>query len=116
NERFKKEGKAPVKLVPVPAALEDEDMLEMMNAGVRQAMVVDDWKAKMWAQVLTKLKVHDVYGIRRQDDGPVQDRRLSGEGRPDAGSVDGHGQPLAVAHFGTGLHPRLGRRPHPLRK
>jgi membrane-bound lytic murein transglycosylase MltF len=113
NERFKKEGKARVNLVSVPAALEDEDMLEMMNAGLLQAMVVDDWKAKMWAQVLTKLKVHDVYGIRRQDDGPVQDRRLSGEGRPDAGSVDGHGQPLAVAHFGTGLHPRLGRRPHP---
>ena len=54
NERFKKESKAPVKLVSVPAALEDEDMLEMMNAGLLQAMVVDDWKAKMWAQVLTE--------------------------------------------------------------
>jgi membrane-bound lytic murein transglycosylase MltF len=64
NERFKKEGKAPVNLVSVPAALEDEDMLEMMNAGLLQAMVVDDWKAKMWAQVLTKLKVHDNIVLR----------------------------------------------------
>jgi membrane-bound lytic murein transglycosylase MltF len=64
NERFKKEGKAPVKLVSVPAALEDEDMLEMMNAGLLQAMVVDDWKAKMWAQVLTKLNVHDGIVLR----------------------------------------------------
>ena len=30
-------------------ALEDEDMLEMLNAGLLQAVVVDDWKAKMWA-------------------------------------------------------------------
>ena len=34
NDRFTKEGKAPVKLVFVPDALEDEDMLEMMNAGL----------------------------------------------------------------------------------
>ena len=34
------------KLVLVPDALEDEDMLEMLNAGLLQAMVVDDWKAK----------------------------------------------------------------------
>jgi membrane-bound lytic murein transglycosylase MltF len=64
NERFKKEGKAQVNLVSVPVALEDEDMLEMMNAGLLQAMVVDDWKAKMWAQVLTKLKVHDNIVLR----------------------------------------------------
>ena len=36
----------------MPDALEDEDMLEMLNAGLLQAVVVDDWKAKMWAQVL----------------------------------------------------------------
>jgi membrane-bound lytic murein transglycosylase MltF len=30
----------------------------MMNAGLLETMVVDDWKAKMWAQVLPKLKVH----------------------------------------------------------
>ena len=34
NERLGKAGKPPVKLVLVPDALEDEDMLEMMNAGL----------------------------------------------------------------------------------
>ncbi|SOY58568.1 hypothetical protein CBM2589_A10215 [Cupriavidus taiwanensis] len=29
----------------LPHALEDEDALEMLNAGVRQILVVDDWKA-----------------------------------------------------------------------
>jgi membrane-bound lytic murein transglycosylase MltF len=38
----------------VPNALEDEDLLEMLNAGLLQAVVVDDWKARMWAQVLPR--------------------------------------------------------------
>ena len=33
NDRLKKAGKPPAKLVLVPDALEDEDMLEMLNAG-----------------------------------------------------------------------------------
>ena len=53
-----------MKLVLVPDALEDEDMLEMLNAGLLQAMVVDDWKAKMWAQVLPKIKVHEDVVLR----------------------------------------------------
>ena len=64
NERFKKAGKPPVKLVTVPNALEDEDMLEMLNAGLLEAIVVDDWKAKMWAQVWTKVKVHEDVQLR----------------------------------------------------
>ena len=64
NERFKKARKPPVKLVFVPNALEDEDMLEMLNAGLLEAIVVDDWKAKMWAQVLPKLKIHEDITLR----------------------------------------------------
>lgn len=64
NERFKQEGKAPIELTLVPDALEDEDMMEMMNAGLLQAMVVDDWKAKTWAQVLPKLVVRDDIVLR----------------------------------------------------
>ena len=64
NERFKKEGKPEVKLVHLPNALEDEDALEMLNAGLLQTIVVDDWKARMWAQVLPKLTVHDDIQLR----------------------------------------------------
>ncbi|TCO76336.1 extracellular solute-binding protein (family 3) [Plasticicumulans lactativorans] len=46
NERFKAEGKPPVDIGLVPDALEDEDLLEMVNVGLLQAIVVDDWKAK----------------------------------------------------------------------
>jgi membrane-bound lytic murein transglycosylase MltF len=59
NGRFAKERKPAMKIVLVPDALEDEDMMEMLNAGLLEAIVVDDWKAKMWAQILPKIKVNE---------------------------------------------------------
>ena len=44
--------------------MEDEDLLEMVNAGLLDMIVVDDWKAKMWAQVLPKVKVNDSIVLR----------------------------------------------------
>ncbi len=39
-------------------------MMEMLNAGLFEAIVVDDWKARMWAQALPKLKVNDTVALR----------------------------------------------------
>ncbi len=64
NERLHKEGKAPVTLTLLPDALEDEDEMEMVNAGLLNYIVVDDWKAHLWAQVLPKLKVRDDLAVR----------------------------------------------------
>jgi len=58
NEQFKKEKKAPIKLTAVPEDLGDEDLLEMVNAGLLQTIVVNDWTAKLWSKLLTKLVVH----------------------------------------------------------
>ncbi|HSO06318.1 MAG TPA: transglycosylase SLT domain-containing protein [Pelomicrobium sp.] len=60
TERFRKERKKKITITVVPDALEDEDLLEMLNAGIVKLIVVDDWKARMWAQVLPKIKVTDV--------------------------------------------------------
>jgi membrane-bound lytic murein transglycosylase MltF len=64
NERLRTEGKPEVKLKLVPDALEDEDMMEMANAGVIDILIVDNWKAKLWAQILPKLKVNDHVFVR----------------------------------------------------
>jgi membrane-bound lytic murein transglycosylase MltF len=64
NERLKTAGKAPVTIVALPDELEDEDILEMLNAGVLQFIVVDDWKAKMWAQILPKINVREDLVLR----------------------------------------------------
>jgi membrane-bound lytic murein transglycosylase MltF len=65
NERFAAEGKPRMKIVPLPDALEDEDRLEMLNAGLVELLAVDDWKAKAWAQVLSKIKVREDLALKR---------------------------------------------------
>lgn len=66
NGRFKKERREPVKLVELPAALEDEDKLEMLAAGLFELVVVDDWLARIWVQVLPKLKVREDLVLREE--------------------------------------------------
>ena len=62
NARFQKENKAPVILRVVPEDLGDEDLLEMVNAGLLPAIVVNEWTANLWSKLLTKEKVHsDIY-------------------------------------------------------
>lgn len=68
NEKFAKDGKPAVELVIVPDALEDEDLLEMEEAGLIDLLVMDDWKARMWAQVLPKLDVRTDLVVRENAD------------------------------------------------
>ena len=58
NERFQREKKPAMKLRVVPEDLLDEDILEMVNAGLLPTIVVNDWTAKLWSKLLTKLQVH----------------------------------------------------------
>jgi membrane-bound lytic murein transglycosylase MltF len=58
NAGFQKAGKPPIKLRPAPASLEDEDILQMLNAGLVQFAVVDDMKMQLWKQVLPNLTLH----------------------------------------------------------
>ncbi len=51
NARFKKEGKAAIVLRPAPEDLEDEDLLEMLNAGLFGIAVVDDYKLDIWTKI-----------------------------------------------------------------
>jgi len=59
NQRFVKEGKPPMKIVDLPDSLEDEDKLEMLNVGLLELVVVDDWKGKVWAQFLKDVKIRE---------------------------------------------------------
>jgi membrane-bound lytic murein transglycosylase MltF len=65
NNRFQKEGKEPVKIILVPDVLENEDMMEMLNAGLFQFIIVDDIVAKMWAQVLPNIHVRNDIVLRK---------------------------------------------------
>jgi membrane-bound lytic murein transglycosylase MltF len=64
NERLKAAGKPPVSIQPAPENLEDEDLLEMVNAGLIKVTVVDDYMAAFWKGVLPNLVPHDVVALR----------------------------------------------------
>jgi membrane-bound lytic murein transglycosylase MltF len=58
NAERKAQGKKPVPITEADENLEDYDLLDMVNAGLIKAIVVDSHKAKFWAQVFKKIKVH----------------------------------------------------------
>jgi membrane-bound lytic murein transglycosylase MltF len=64
NATLKAHGKAPVKIVLADENLEDEDILEMVNAGIVETTVVDSYLATFWSQVFTDLKPHPELVLR----------------------------------------------------
>ena len=65
NERLKAAGKAPVTVRAAPENLQDEDVLEMVNAGLIRITIVDNYLAEFWKQVYPNLTVHDSAAVRR---------------------------------------------------
>ena len=59
NERFKSQGRPAAVIREAPPNLEDDDLLEMVNAGLIPAVVVDDYLAVFWKKVFRDLVVHD---------------------------------------------------------
>jgi membrane-bound lytic murein transglycosylase MltF len=68
TSRFVAEGRPPVRLWAADEHLEDEDLLEMLNAGLIPLVVVDDNKARLWAQVLPAIQSHDDLVVREGGD------------------------------------------------
>jgi membrane-bound lytic murein transglycosylase MltF len=65
NADLAKRGKAPVKLRFAPQDLEDEDLLEMTNAGLVKYVVVDDLLARFWSGVYPKIVLHPEAVLRK---------------------------------------------------
>ena len=63
NAKRNESGKTPIPIRPADEYLEDYDLLDMVNAGVIPAIVVDSHKAAFWTQVFPKIKVHDDLAI-----------------------------------------------------
>jgi len=59
NERFANEQKPPVILKAAPEDLQDDDLLEMVHAGLVGIVVVDRYQARLWATVFKKIKPHE---------------------------------------------------------
>jgi membrane-bound lytic murein transglycosylase MltF len=58
NSERQANGKKPIPVTAADEILEDYDLLDMLNAGVIKAIVVDSHKADFWEKVYDKIEVH----------------------------------------------------------
>ena len=64
NAQLKSRGKPPVVITIAPDVLEDDDVLEMVNAGLAPITVVDDYLAEFWSTVFKDIAMHRDVTVR----------------------------------------------------
>ena len=64
NRRLAEEKRPLVIIKEAPATLEDEDLIEMVSAGLIPLIIVDQHKANFWKQVFPNITVHDKVAVR----------------------------------------------------
>jgi membrane-bound lytic murein transglycosylase MltF len=70
NRSLTARGRPPVRIQAVDERLEDEDLLEMVNAGLIPRIVVDDYLARLWADVFPDIRVYPQVAV-------ASDRRIA---------------------------------------
>lgn len=70
NRQLAARGKAPVRIKPANEDLEDEDILDLVDAGVVPITIVNDYVARFWDTVLDSITPHPDLAI-------VRDRRIA---------------------------------------
>ena len=64
NSHLAAAGKKPVEIVLAEENLEDEDILEMVNAGLVDATVVDSYVADFWKEIFTNIRPQPAIALR----------------------------------------------------
>lgn len=64
NGKLQAQGKPPMDIHEASESLEDDDLLEMVNAGLIPVTVVDNYLADYWKKVFTDLNVHSSLTLR----------------------------------------------------
>ena len=64
NSHLAAAGKKPVEIVLAEENLEDEDILEMVNAGLVDATVVDSYVADFWKEIFTSIRPQPAIALR----------------------------------------------------
>lgn len=59
NKSLRSKGKAPVNIISPVGALDGEDLLEMVDAGLIPYVIIGDWKAKLWQPIYKRIVIHD---------------------------------------------------------
>jgi membrane-bound lytic murein transglycosylase MltF len=77
NAELKGAGKPPVKIRPAPEVLADEDILEMVNAGLVKTTIADDDIAEFWKQIFPDLVLSPGAAVRSDTETAMMVRKNS---------------------------------------
>lgn len=64
NTKLLERGVEPINIVLADEVLEDEDLLEMVNAQLIPAIIVDSHKAHFWGQIFEDIRIHEELALR----------------------------------------------------
>jgi len=64
NAQLAASGKPPVKIRPAPEVLADEDILEMVNAGLVPMTIVDDYVGEFWKQIFPGIVLNKAAAVK----------------------------------------------------
>ncbi len=64
NEEIRRAGRKPLKIVKADPCLEDEDILEMVNAGIISFTAVDEHLAEPWSKVFENIVLYSNLAVR----------------------------------------------------
>ena len=64
NNTLQSIGKKPITINTVDEYLEDEDLLEMVNAGLMPMIIIDNHKGEFWAKIFKNIKLHPKLRLR----------------------------------------------------
>lgn len=68
NFYFTEAGMAPIKIKKIPEQLRDEEIIEMLNAGLIQITIMDDYQAKLWSKVYKQIVLHPNIVLKENDE------------------------------------------------
>ena len=66
NAKLAGSGKTEIEIRPIDESLEDEDLMEMVNAGLLPWCIVDDHKARIWATVFSRVALRENIAISNE--------------------------------------------------
>jgi membrane-bound lytic murein transglycosylase MltF len=64
NMKLQERGLPPIDIVLASEFLEDEDLLEMVNAQLIPAIIVDSHKAHFWDEIFDNIRIHEELAVR----------------------------------------------------
>lgn len=67
NKKFREQGLVPARIRPLSEILEADDILDMLTAGLFSITIMDDYKARFWAEAFPDATLHEDLALEKNN-------------------------------------------------